>query len=328
MIAINQKFGLAVATAFVFCILSNKILGIVPDLGVPEIKLRKLGVQNVENIQQTTELGLDPTFIYGIFSMRSEKDKGRRQLIRDTYLQDPRFCPLNDLVAPNSSTSPSCFVYYAFVVAGGGPGDPTDHGDDSLPIALEPSADEKNEGDVVVLNIRENMEDGKSQTWFKYASSLAMMGHKIDYVGKTDSDTYPNVDQFVDFIKGYLSPAPFNRRIYGGSMGADYRRHDYYAFGQFYFMSTDLAQYISHELTVEDRAGILKGKKIEDVDIAYLIHTHSLPVRNMNVGGIQFWQHPVKTEEKWLNVYNTWVRPMRRPYFLPVIRFCWRHKWY
>ena len=59
------------------------------------------------------------------------------------------------------------------------------------------------------------MNQRQSVTWFKYAASLEAQGHKIDYVGKMDTDTLPNTRLFVKWIKNQLPPAPFNRKMYG-----------------------------------------------------------------------------------------------------------------
>lgn len=51
------------------------------------------------------------------------------------------------------------------------------------------------------------MNDGKSQTWFYYASTLADdLG--IDYVGKLDLDTMLYLDKFFASKEMHLPPAP------------------------------------------------------------------------------------------------------------------------
>ena len=259
--------------------------------------------QNSRNLSLGTRRRSDATFVYGIFSMRSAKDERRREVIRSTYLQDPRFCPLKDLIAPDESTPSTCFIYYTFVVSGGDKNAPTEHRDDSTPLTLENTIEEKEKGDIVVLNIKENMNQGKSVTWFKYASSLVAQGHKIDYVGKMDSDTLPNTNRFVKWVERKLPPAPFNRRIYGGKSGAIWRQSTYYPFGEFYFMSTDLARYISVDLTPAKRDSLI-NYKIEDVEIGVLVNSNDRPNRLMNLNGINFWIHPLKDEARWFRAFN------------------------
>ena len=48
--------------------------------------------------------------------------------------------------------------------------------------------------------------------------------------------------------------------IYGGVAGPSWRTFDYYTFGEFYFMRSDLAHYIYKELTHEMRAAIIDYK--------------------------------------------------------------------
>merc|ERR1712125_176917 len=95
-----------------------------------------------EDTVSLENIGENTVFLHGIFTMRSEKEERRRQLIRDTYLQDPRLCPLKDLTDPSASTPSSCFVYYTFVVGGGDKSTPTQHQDDS-PLTLAPSTEEE-----------------------------------------------------------------------------------------------------------------------------------------------------------------------------------------
>jgi hypothetical protein len=62
---------------------------------------------------------------------------------------------------------------------------------DSYPLTVNNT--KKKGKDVVNLNIREHMEEGKSQTWFKYVTTV-LDHHYFDYIGKTDTDTlvYPS----------------------------------------------------------------------------------------------------------------------------------------
>ena len=79
------------------------------------------------------------------------------------------------------TTSNTCELIYTFVIGGGNPDGPTELVDDSLPILVVADHDDdkrnnntKNEDlnmdDITLLNIQENMEDGKSQNWMYYAS--------------------------------------------------------------------------------------------------------------------------------------------------------------
>jgi hypothetical protein len=75
-----------------------------------------------------------------------------------------RICSLSD-IQNHRATFEDCQIAYAFFL-GGNPDGPTEllKPNSSFPITIvNPPADED---DVVYLNIKENMEDGKSQTWF------------------------------------------------------------------------------------------------------------------------------------------------------------------
>lgn len=70
--------------------------------------------------------------------------------------------------------------------------------------------DESKEGDLVLLNIRENMNQGKSFTWLYYASNY-LSGHLgIDYIGKMDTDTLISMKSYFQFHEKFLFPTPMN----------------------------------------------------------------------------------------------------------------------
>jgi hypothetical protein len=125
------------------------------------------------------------------------------------------------------------------------------------------------EGDFTKLNIRENMDLGKSPTWFSYASHLSdPLG--IDYIGKLDTDTILKLDGILGFVRTHL-PAKTERRIIAGlfadssnyqrwlptghydsqrqyleSKFGKYRIHAY-AQGQFYLFSARLVHDVIRE---------------------------------------------------------------------------------
>ena len=61
------------------------------------------------------------------------------------------------------------------------------------------------------------MEDGKSQTWIAYASSLADE-YNIDYIVKQDSDSMLILDKFFEFIDGSLPASPYNHHTFPSIM--------------------------------------------------------------------------------------------------------------
>lgn len=66
-----------------------------------------------------------------------------------------------------------------------------------------------NHPDTILLNILENMDDGKSPTWFYYASQLAKQ-YDIDYIAKCDTDSIFSLHDFLHFAYFNMPPAPYN----------------------------------------------------------------------------------------------------------------------
>eukprot|EP00980_Cylindrotheca_fusiformis_P022771 scaffold9735_cov106-Cylindrotheca_fusiformis.AAC.1 len=160
-----------------------------------------------------------PRFLLGFFSMPNEVD--RRQFMRDSVLrfykdvdkEDNRtICALNDLLRQDI---PECRITYVFII-GGSEG----------PKRLLTSSEEQpiytrnileNEPDVVQLNIEENMNDGKTPTYYKYASIMAEQV-SADYVAKVDLDTLLFVPNFVKYCQEQFPQTPLKDelQIYAG----------------------------------------------------------------------------------------------------------------
>lgn len=106
------------------------------------------------------------------------------------------------------------------------------------------------------------MNDGKSQTWFYYGSTVAEK-YGFEYVGKMDTDSLPYLDKYFEFADTTLPPAPYNTRVLAGTIvdkrwwperpekendakesyfNRRYSTLHLYAAGQMYIMSTDLAK--------------------------------------------------------------------------------------
>ena len=120
------------------------------------------------------------------------------------------------------------------------------------------------------------MEHGKSATFFKAIVEIAKK-YNIDYIAKTDDDTVHNKDLIQDWINEDLPPAPYNRRIFGGEVRISWRKEVIYGGGEFYFMSTDLADYVGNELTADERRQ--QSVFIEDLDMGTFVHSHPRPVK-------------------------------------------------
>ncbi len=247
------------------------------------------------------------TMLLAIFT-RSSTYMDRKEYVRDTYIRgaletDFRFCKLDDYIRQTNEMAIEdrpCQVPYTFVIGAGGRHKPYDHdGDvDKTPLTLQTNRDGTidPEGDCTYLNIQENMNFGKSPTYFKYGAHLAME-YAIDYIAKLDDDTMISIDLLLDFINDELPPAPYNKRIYGGAARMSRMQSHMYAAGEFYFMSSDLADYVTNILSAEDRRELMIKRRIEDLDMATFIYSHPMPIKFMNLYPRMFWHHPCKSEK-------------------------------
>ena len=275
------------------------------------------------------------TILLGIFSMSSEKSLAKRNLIRQTYLQSggEKVCSLREykkqIKESASPTNIKCQVVYSFIMgSGGGYGYPF-HFDENEPLTLPSALNDEFEEDCTYLNIRENMNHGKSPTYFKYAASIAD-NYRLDYIAKIDDDTVMSIPLLLEFIDS-LPPWPHNIRIYGGLMVVAHKRakevpkssttpaaaskeesmiSNLYAQGQFYYMSRDLAHYIGYEMPAEKWHQL--NIKIEDGTIGAYIATHPRPITLINHYLKVFWYHPAKELSKFKTAWG-WVQDNKLP---------------
>ena len=288
-------------------------------IGSFEASSRDLREKNLEASIEKILVGASTTMLVGIFSMTSEKAARRRQLIRDTWIKKggSRVCPLTEYIR-QSKRSPNkreCKVAYAFIIGGGDDSRPRDHLDDQEPLTLPSDINGHVEDDCRYLNIRENMEGGKTPTYLKWAYSASEL-HGLDYVSKIDDDSVMWTPLLLDFIEQELPPAPYNKRIYGGHLVNSNKKlyqhpsriqSHLYAEGQFYWMSSDLAGYITHELPLRKRFEI--SLHIEDLDVGSFIASHPYPIKYVNNARFMFWAHPRKEEEEFK---ASWAHALRQ----------------
>ncbi len=121
-----------------------------------------------------------------------------------------------------------------------------------------------------------NMEHGKSPTFLKYIASIAKASG-LDFVAKIDDDTVMAMPLLLEFINDDLPPAPYNRRIYGGSFAPSRKRQHVYAQGQFYFMSVDLAEYVGSSMSAAEREK--HSEFIEDLDMGTFVQSLGRPTK-------------------------------------------------
>ena len=279
--------------------------------------------------------------VLGIFSMDSTEESERRAMIRRTYLSQysksisnnkNSICSLSSFLVRNTSTTtPSrghegsindfgCRLAYTFVM-GGNPDGPTElvKYNDTYPLLL-PQTNKggvEEEQDTIYLNIRENMKEGKSQTWLTYASKylLEEYGMYFDYIGKTDTDTLLYPSSFISQVLDQVPTFPDNTRIYGG----DYRIRPstdslnlgpVYMGGHLYYLSPDLARFIISDNCKRSDVAVWS----EDQSIGNFVHLHPLPIRRIRMTTNVF-EHPVKKVTRFRSLWNKFVEKYKNKKF-------------
>eukprot|EP00979_Chaetoceros_neogracilis_P002213 scaffold387_cov266-Chaetoceros_neogracile.AAC.5 len=278
-----------------------------------------------DNIYEAAAMMYTPppktSMLIGIFSTTGEKYSKRRDYIKDSFLgqDEPRLCSLKEFVRQTAGSRKGrvCQVAYTFVIGAGGNDRPTDHDDDE-PLTLNLHGNF--EDDCTYLNIKENMEDGKSPTYLKFAANFADR-YDIDYVVKMDDDSVISHNALFDWIDSELPPTPYNRRIYGGFSRPSRVKNTVYAAGEFYFVSADLADYVGNELTAADRLNMMHPKRhIEDLDMGTFIFSNPRPVKFIGMYQWKMWTHPHKTETQYREGF-THATKTKRIKVKPVFRW-------
>ena len=271
--------------------------------------------------------------IFGIMSYDSDTERKRRGLIRSTFLRyftkymnrtlvkqyeynEMRhwICSLNDLDHGKLEYPEKCRFAYAFVQGANPNGSSMLLSfNETYPISVPPPTSKKKQdlkdaSDTIYLNIKENGKFGKTPTWFRYAIDVLERHDWIDdwdYIFKSDTDNLIYTPRFFRFMDKL--PQKNAIRIYGG-FPLDYRKcggdkHDhcaqmkgpYFMQGGCYFLSTDLARFISDETTFDHQAVKLPH---EDMTTGNFVYSHPLKIKvvtepkKKNV----IRKHPVKKE--------------------------------
>lgn len=238
-----------------------------------------------------------PRFLWGIFSMNSKGEVLKRQSIRETYLSFyktlpganssheyyHRICSLHEYKLWRKSNDRkyfSCHMIYAFVV--GSNTDANAHTDlceatqeDPLyPLTVAETSNDSaskivsskkgfllaTEEDIVHLNIKENMNQGKTTSWYRYGVSLIDGAGDdelhFDYIVKVDGDKLVFPDQFFHQMKVLnlpVNPSKETELVFGGypaifgpnSIQAQWLEGTpFYMSGEMYFLSVSLARYV------------------------------------------------------------------------------------
>jgi hypothetical protein len=292
-------------------------------------------VQLVQNSPAAATVGrvgstVLPRVLMGLFTTDSAEEAKRRAVIRQTWVKyyetsattPNRICSLQELINDTTTTttdstgielSDECQMAYIFVVGGNakGPKELVDSNASypiSVPCHLQHNHDQSEERDVLCLNIQENMKEGKSQTWFHYASTIVLTHHYFDYLGKMDTDTLLFPNRFLEDNIHHLPRFPNNMRVYGGNSQIkpsvpELHVGPTYMGGALYFMSPDLARYITSPHC--NRTALKRFN--EDKSIGNFVHSHPLPIRRIPLP-LNVREHPLKQVEEFQRRWDTFQR--------------------
>lgn len=296
----------------------------------------------------TKIVGRKARVIYGIMTYDSDTERRRRGLIRKTFLKyfdehmnrtivsDEEYnekkhwiCSLNDLDRGLLTEPEKCRMAYAFV-QGANPNGPSMllTFNDTYPLSLQPppaetEKDLKDQQDTIYLNIQENGKFGKSPTWFRYAIDvLERHGwmNDFDYIFKSDTDNLLYTPFFFRYMDKEL-PMKGGQLVYGG-LPLDYKRcggdnHDhckdmigpYFMQGGIYFLSTELARFISDETAFDHQAVKLPH---EDMTTGNFVYSHpekrKIKIKKIKKRGETIRYHPLKTDRKFKVRWNMMLR--------------------
>jgi hypothetical protein len=301
------------------------------ESSLPSFLSGKDGSASVGGLRATTSDPRWSTFLWGIPTVESEREQ--RNAVRETYLsfyknnpETPhRICSLWELETKKVNPK-DCQVAYVFFM-GANPKGPMElvHPNASFPMTVDRSTIPHAENDVVYLNIHENMEDGKMQTWFKYASIVAE-DHNLDYISKVDSDSLVFMPTFLEFVDQELKPHPENVRVFGGipffNNSCDPKVEDThscplelvgdrYMSGELYFMTPDLASFVGSDQLDRKQLAI----RHEDVDMGNFVFSHPQGVNHVSIDWSRvlrsatqdgFWKEKEKIFKDTLWAHNIW----------------------
>ena len=281
--------------------------------------------------------------LMGIFSSDSYNDatyRSRHRKLLNEIWKDSRTCSVHDfLLMEDEAKRQQCQLLYTFIIGGSPEEDaPTERLEDTptspltLPQMEKPMRADVNDNDVTLLNIRENMNEGKSQTFFYYASTIMdryqNTATPIEYAMKLDADAILHLHDFFLFAHEHLPPTPWNVNIFTGALRdkagwakdmhpqADLARYEsywgnefdgvhLYLAGQCYLMSYDLCKFVAQEApfakTRIGKGGYLEGH--EDHDVSAMVYHSPTPIHMITIGKSQrFWEHPVKGQPRWVRI--------------------------
>jgi hypothetical protein len=318
---------------------SPRIRGLAPiDVATSAQHMSAPADETTSQLPVHRQLGAPPhsrrlRILFGILTADFRNDHTYRKRHRELFKlwNDSRVCSLPEFKAKPIEERYECEIIYTFVI-GANPHASPELVDNSRPMEVARPVTgvcpDLNEPDMTLLNIRENMNEGKSQTWLKYAAEIAEE-YDLDYVTKCDADSLLHLHEFFQFAYNNLPPAPYNKHMYVGALrdkaywpthtteeerirfesffGNTYEGVHLYVAGQMYIMSTDLAKFVGKE-ALTSKCSYCEGH--EDHDISAMAFHSTTPVKLTVIGrSHRFWEHPVKGEPRWKRI---WAREKAR----------------
>lgn len=267
-----------------------------------------------------------PRILVGIFSTNKKTiERERRQVVRETFLtsfrksKTPyRICELGEILK-GTVPEEDCQLAYTFVIGGNETG-PTEMVEttDIRSMVLENSAIHLDESDITLLNIKENMNDGKSETWLRYAQLLTHT-HYFDYIAKMDTDTVAFPIPFLEKMAKWPR-FPDNVRVYGGeyNIKRDGVHSDFYTKniigatymnGPLYWLSPDLIRYITDPSQCNRKQ---LRTKAEDMTIGNYVNSHPLPIHRLRLSR-KCYAHPLKEVWAFKKHWNKYLKRYGSP---------------
>jgi hypothetical protein len=338
---INQIFFITCVASFLLQLLasvaswnnarslqSTMMVGFEGDQTSELIRQRRVEVAPIVSPTETPKHTGRLRVLFGILTADFPNDESYRKRHRMLFKlwDDPRVCSLPDFKARPLETRYECQLIYTFVMAGNPEAPPVLVNNERPYEVAKPitgRSKDLNEPDTILLNIRENMNEGKSQTWMKYGAEIAEE-YGLDYVTKCDADSLLHLHDFFEWAYKNLPPAPYNTNVYAGALRdkAYWPRHEteqerirfesyfgqnfegvhLYVAGQIYIVSTDLARFIGKE-AYTNNCSYCEGH--EDHDISAMAFHSPEPIKLMVIGrNHRFWEHPVKGEPRWRRMWQ------------------------
>jgi len=233
-------------------------------------------VQNgkIRHVQAALTERHERVFVHGIFTLPRLHEQ--RNVHRATWMTSPLVC-----TAINETETCAIIVYFVIGLV-----------PNSSRVLIE--RENATRGDLIELDVEENMNSGKTFDWFRFAAHRFPTAR---FISKGDMDTFVYSEDLLRSVRHLPRPA---RSIYGGNVvdwkscgGYDHCPYGWvYMAGGFYFISQDLVQWFGavNNTFVNDNS---MGH--EDLQVGKCLHFSGIRVLYMTWGtSKRAWAHPIK----------------------------------